>query len=95
MFTKKNVGWVSFSVTQRIGAVASVPYPVAMLLSPSLAVGRIGSLPVATLPPSLAVGRIGSLPIATLPPSLAVGRIGSLPIATLPPSLAVVNVGLR
>ena len=38
---------------------------------PSMA-GRIGSLPIATLPPSLAVGRIGSLPIATLPPSLAV-----------------------
>jgi type IV pilus assembly protein PilP len=55
--------------------------------------GRIGSVPVATLPPSLAVGRIGSVPVATLPPSLAVGRIGSVPVATLPPSLAVGRIG--
>ncbi|MDP1969862.1 MAG: hypothetical protein Q8K42_02870, partial [Methylobacter sp.] len=34
--------------------------------------GRIGSLPIATLPPFPAVGRTGSLPVATLPPSLAV-----------------------
>jgi hypothetical protein len=42
----------------------------------SMAVGRIGSLPIATLPPSMAVGRIGSLPIATLPPSMAVVKPG-------------------
>jgi hypothetical protein len=43
---------------------------------PSMAVGRIGSLPITTLPPSMAVGRIGSLPITTLPPSMAVVKPG-------------------
>lgn len=46
--------------------------------SSSPAVGRAGSLPIATLPTSLAVGRTGSVPVATLPPSLAVVSCGIL-----------------